>query len=837
MDKDQRYIPQNIEPKWQQFWHENKTYYAKRDDNKPKFYALVMFPYPSGDLHMGHMRNYTIGDLTARYKTMRGYNVMNPMGWDAFGLPAENAAIKDGKHPAIRTLQNIVDMKDQFAKMGIVYDWDREVASCLPDYYRWTQWMFLQMYRKGLAYRKKAAANWCPIDQTVLANEQVVNGRCERCGTEVIKKDLTQWFFRITDYADRLIDDLDLLPEWPERVKTMQKNWIGRSYGAKVDFPLVGHEGEITVYTTRPDTIYGATFMVLAPEHRLVEQITTDEQKDLVESYVAQARRQSEIERLTADKDKTGVWTGAYARNPITGENIPVWIADYVLVTYGTGAIMAVPGGDERDYDFALKYDLPVVAVVEPDKSVDPVQSGDPNVAPVLKAGARVPLYTGPGHMVNSGPLNGMPTTESKAAMIKMLEEQGTGHGTVNYRLRDWLISRQRYWGAPIPIIYCPECGAQPVPESDLPVILPLDVEFRPGGESPLARVESFVDVTCPNCGGPAKRETDTMDTFVDSSWYFLRFCDPHNDLAPFDPENVNYWMGVDQYTGGVEHAILHLMYARFFTKMLADDGMVNVQEPFNRLFTQGMITKDGAKMSKSKGNVVPVDAMVDSQGADTGRLFILFIGPPDEDAEWNDRGAEGMHRFLNRVWRLFEGEVTVGGSGQDRAIGDYSASDRDLLRRVHMTINKVTEDIERFHFNTAVSAIMEMANAMQAYRDAHGPKTYAYSEAATSLLLLLAPMTPHITAELWEQAGGEGHIHTQPWPAFNAELAAAERVEVAVQVNGKVRERIILDAEATGEEAIAAALASEKVAAIVAGKEVRQARYVPGRLVSVVVN
>lgn len=828
MERDEKYTPQAIEPRWQKYWQDNKTYYAQIDPDKPKFYALVMFPYPSGDLHMGHMRNYTIGDLTARYKTMRGYNVMNPMGWDAFGLPAENAAIKDGKHPAVRTLANIVDMKGQFYKMGIVYDWDREVASCLPDYYRWTQWIFLLMYKRGLAYRKNAAVNWCPKDKTVLANEQVVNGRCERCGTEVIKKDLTQWFFKITAYADRLIDDLDTLENWPERVKTMQRNWIGRSYGAEVDFPLVGHEGNVRVYTTRPDTLYGATFMVLAPEHPLVAQITTAEHKDEVEAYVMQARKQTDIERLSTDKEKSGVWTGAYAKNPMTGEDVPVWIADYVLVTYGTGAIMAVPGGDERDYDFAIKYNLPIIQVVEPD--------GDSGVQPVIKSGATVALYSGSGKMVNSGSLDGMPTSESKAAVIKMLEEQGKGKGTKNFRLRDWLISRQRYWGAPIPIIYCPKCGEVPVPESDLPVILPTEVEFRPGGDSPLARTDSFVNVKCPNCGGDAKRETDTMDTFVDSSWYFLRFADPHNAEAAFDPDKANYWMGVDQYTGGVEHAILHLMYARFFTKMLADEGMVAVQEPFARLFTQGMITKDGAKMSKSKGNVVPVDVMTDTRGADTGRLFVLFIGPPDEDAEWSDRGAEGMYRFLNRVWRLFEGNVTAGADGQDRDIADYSPSDRELLRKVHATIKKVTDDIDRFHFNTAVSAIMELANAMQAYRDAHGPETYAYTEAATAILLLLAPMTPHITAELWERSGGEGHIHVQAWPSYNAELATADRVEVAVQVNGKVRDRITLDADATEEEAIRVAMQSEKVQSMLDGKEPRQARYVPGRLVSIVI-
>jgi leucyl-tRNA synthetase len=838
METGQGYKPQSIEPKWQKEWLDKRTYFVTEDDSKPKFYTLVMFPYPSGDLHMGHMRNYTIGDLVARYQTMRGYNVMNPMGWDAFGLPAENAAIKEGIHPAVRTLDNIVDMKDQFYKMGIVYDWDREVTSCLPDYYKWTQWLFLMMYRRGLAYRKKASVNWCPNDQTVLANEQVINGRCERCGAEVIKKDLTQWFFRITSYADRLLDDLDTLEGWPDRVKTMQRNWIGRSFGAEIDFPVVGHDATVRVYTTRPDTVYGATFMVLAPEHPLVAQITTPEQRTAVEAYVAESRRQTEIERMSTEKEKTGVATGAFVTNPVNGERIPVWIADYVLVTYGTGAIMAVPGGDERDYDFALKYDLPIVTVVEPTEPPGThwVPGNDPSTSPVYKQGSKVPCYSGPGVMVNSGPLNGLPTGESKTAMIALLEAEGKGKGTTNFRLRDWLISRQRYWGAPIPMIYCPECGEVPVPDEQLPVILPTDVEFRPGGESPLAAVESFVNATCPRCGGAARRETDTMDTFVDSSWYFLRYCDPHNAEQPFSREAVDYWMPVDQYTGGVEHAILHLMYSRFFTKVLADEGMVGVQEPFMRLFTQGMITKDGHKMSKSKGNVVPVDYMTQKYGADTGRLFILFIGPPDEDAEWSDRGAEGMFRFLNRVWRLFEGNVSVGGEGQPRDVADYSQSDRELLRKVHLTIRKVTDDIERFHFNTAVSAIMELANAMQAYRDAHGPETAAYEEAATSLLLLMAPKTPHITAELWQRSGGAGDVHSQPWPDFSEELAATDVITVAIQVNGKVRDRIDLPADAGVEEAIEAALSSPRVQAYLDGKEVQSARYVAGRLISIVV-
>lgn len=831
----ERYNPQAIEPRWQQSWLDSKMYFVEPDPDKPPFYSLVMFPYPSGDLHMGHMRNYAIGDLIARYYTMRGYNVMNPMGWDAFGLPAENAAIKEGVHPAVRTLDNIRRMKDQFFKMGIVYDWDREVASCLPDYYRWTQWIFLLLYERGLAYRKKAAANWCPNDQTVLANEQVVDGHCERCGAEVIKKDLVQWFFRITDYADRLLDDLQTLDNWPDRVRTMQRNWIGRSTGAEIEFPVEGMEESIRVYTTRPDTIFGATFMVLAPEHPLVDKITTPEQHAAVDEYVVRARKETEIERLSTEKEKTGVFTGTYAINPANSQPIPIWIADYVLVTYGTGAIMAVPGSDERDYDFSVKFGLPIVTVIGYQGEQQP-GNNDPTVAPVTKQGAQTPLYVGPGVMVNSGPLDGVPTSESKEAAIRMLEEKGAGKATTNFRLRDWLISRQRYWGAPIPIIYCPECGEVPVPTEQLPVILPTDVEFRPGGESPLASVDNFVNTTCPKCSGAARRETDTMDTFVDSAWYFLRFCDPQNVEEAFARDKADYWMPVRQYTGGVEHAILHLMYARFLTKVLADAGMVGVQEPFLRLFTQGMITKDGAKMSKSKGNVVPVDTMVGSLGADTGRLFVLFIGPPDEDAEWTDEGAAGMFRFLGRVWRLFDNSFTPtrpDAEGAEAAV--VSQADRDLLRKVHVTIGRVTTDIERFHFNTAVSAIMVLANAMQEYREKNGTDTAAYAQAATTMLLVLAPMAPHITEELWHRAGGEGSIHMQPWPKPNAQLAAADVVTLVVQVNGKVRDRIEIPADTPDDQAKEAALSSPKVRQMLDGKQPRQVHVVPGRLVNIV--
>jgi leucyl-tRNA synthetase len=812
-------------------------YFVEPRDDKPKFYTLVMFPYPSGDLHMGHMRNYAIGDLVARYHTMLGYNVLNPMGWDAFGLPAENAAIQQGMHPQDRTLANIARMKEEFFKMGIVYDWDREVASCLPEYYQWTQWMFLLMYRRGLAYKKMAPANWCPKDQTVLANEQVVDGRCERCGTEVIKKDLNQWFFRITDYAQRLLDDLDTLESWPERVKLMQRNWIGRSEGAELEWPVAGSDRTIRFFTTRPDTVYGATFMVLAPEHPLVAALTTPEHQAEVEAYVAQTRKQSDIERLSTDKEKTGVYIGAHAVNRFTGQEIPIYIADYVLMGYGTGAIMAVPGGDERDYDFALKYGIPIIPVVAPDAEDEArPTSGDPVQHPIYKAGPDgPPLYTGPGHMIHSGPLDGMPTAEAKLAVIARAEQDGAGKGTVIYRLRDWLISRQRYWGAPIPIVYCPQCGEVPVPVDQLPVLLPYDVDFRPSGESPLARDPSFVETTCPQCGGPARRETDTMDTFVDSSWYFLRFTDPHDTEQPFKSDLANYWMPVNQYTGGVEHAILHLMYARFFTKVLADAGMINAQEPFARLFTQGMITKDGFKMSKSKGNVVPVDDMVDQYGADTARLFILFIGPPELDAEWSDAGVEGSARFLQRVWRLFDERVQLGeDAGANRSPGDYPPPDRALLRKAHQTVRRVTDDIARFHFNTAISAIMELVNAMTAYKENHGV-TPVFNEVAHILVLLLAPIAPHITEELWHELGGDGSIHQQAWPRYDEALAAEDVITLVVQVNGKVRDRLDLPADVDEVTAKARALSSEKVTPYLNGQTPRQVVYVPGRLVNIV--
>jgi leucyl-tRNA synthetase len=814
-----RYDPRLIEPKWQRYWDERRLYYVTEREDRPKFYALVMFPYPSGDLHMGHMRNYTIGDLIARYKTMQGYNVMNPMGWDAFGLPAENAAVQRGIHPKEWTLRNIARMKEQLIKMGMVYDWDREVTSCLPDYYKWTQWLFLKLYERGLAYRKMAPVNWCPSCNTVLANEQVIDGRCWRCGTEVTKREFEQWFFRITAYAEDLLRDLDSLDAWPERVKVMQRNWIGRSEGAEIDFPVADSTHVVRVFTTRPDTVYGATFMVLAPEHPLVKELTAPEHSREVEEYVERARRETEIERLSTEKEKTGVFIGAYCINPFTGRRIPIYIADYVLMGYGTGAIMAVPAHDERDYEFALKYGLPVVEVIEA-----PSGSG-------VAAGA---CYTGAGTMVNSGPFSGMSSEEGKQAIIRYLEEKGMGSRAISYRLRDWLISRQRYWGCPIPIIYCPQCGIVPVPEDQLPVLLPDNVEFKPTGESPLASVPEFVNVACPRCGGAARRETDTMDTFVDSSWYFLRYCDPRNDRAAFDPGKANYWMPVDQYTGGVEHAILHLMYSRFFTKVLHDMGLVAVREPFAALFTQGMILKDGVVMSKSKGNVVAVDEIVDSHGADTARVYILFMAPPEVDAEWTTQGADGVLRFLNRVWRLVRDVVDV--NRPLPPVDDLQDADRDLLRVVHKTVHRVTNDIDRFHFNTAVSAFMELVNAMADHKQRLGV-TPAYHEAGRKLLLLMAPFAPHITEELWQACGGTPSIHEQAWPGWDPALAAESEVEIAVQVNGRVRDRIVVPADIDEAKLRELVMAREKIRSYLDGRRLERFIYIPGRLVNLVVS
>ncbi|MCJ7621352.1 MAG: leucine--tRNA ligase, partial [Anaerolineae bacterium] len=782
------YIPQDVEPKWQEYWESERLYYASDGDERPKFYALVMFPYPSGDLHMGHMRNYAIGDLIARFKKMRGFNVMNPMGWDAFGLPAENAALQADIHPKVWTEQNIAAMKSQLYKMGICYDWGREVTSCLPDYYRWTQWIFLQLYRRGLAYKAQAPANWCPSCKTVLANEQVIEGgRCERCGALVTKKDLEQWFFKITDYADELLEDLSLLENWPERVRVMQQNWIGRSHGVEFRLGIDGHHDQIGAFTTRIDTVYGMTFVVLAPEHPLVKKLTTREHRAEVEAYVEKARQASEIDRLSTEMEKEGVFIGSYAINPMNGERMPIYIADYVLMTYGTGAIMGVPAHDTRDFAFAKRHGLAIPVVIAP---------------PGWDGNDLEEAYLEEGTMVNSGPFDGLPSPEGIERITDYMEEHGIGERKVYYRLRDWLISRQRYWGAPIPIVYCPKCGTVPVGEDDLPVLLPMGVDFHPTGtgESPLATVPEFVQAVCPRCGGAARRETDTMDTFVCSSWYYFRYTDPHNEEVPWTKEKADAWLPVDQYTGGVEHAILHLMYSRFFTKVFRDLGLTSIDEPFARLFTQGMITKLNPrtekveKMSKSKGNVVPIDQMVDTYGADTARTFILFVGPPELDAEWSDQGVEGSSRFLKRVWRLAVEEAAPG-KPSDQA-------ERELRRKTHQTIKKVTEDVERFHFNTAVSACMELCNALVAHKEAHGLSP-ALHEGVRTLLLLLAPIAPHITEELWTKAGDGGSIHRQSWPDWDEALAAEEVFALVIQINGKVRDKVDVPVTIGEEEAL----------------------------------
>lgn len=806
-----RYNPQEIEPKWQKRWSEDKLYHVTERSDKPKYYTLVMFPYPSGDLHMGHMRNYTIGDVIARFYTMRGYNVLNPMGWDAFGQPAENAAIKHKVHPKDWTYRNIARMKEQLFKMGVVYDWDREVTACAPDYYKWTQWIFLKLYERGLAYRKKAPANWCPSCKTVLANEEVIDGRCWRCKSEVEKREFEQWFFKITEYAEDLLKDLDTLEYWPEKVKLMQKNWIGKSEGLEFYFEVHETGEKIYVYTTRPDTIYGVTFVVLAPEHPLVERITKPEYLEEVREYVKKAKNKSELERIAFEKDKTGVFTGSYAVHPLTKKLVPIYVADYVLASYGTGAIMAVPAHDARDYDFAVKYNLPIV----------PVITSDPNKEPQLP-------YEDEGIMINSEEYNGMKSSDFWKLIVEKFEKLGLGKRKIQYRLRDWLISRQRYWGAPIPIIYCSNCGTVPVPYEDLPVMLPDLSDFEPTGtgESPLAKVPEFVNTKCPKCGSPAKRETDTLATFVDSSWYYFRYTDPHNDKEPFSREKAEYWMPVDQYTGGIEHAVLHLLYSRFITKVLYDAGYSPVREPFKRLFTQGMVYKDGQIMSKSLGNIVSVDYMVENYGADTARLFILFVAPPEVDIEWSDEGVEGANRFLNRFWRLVLEDAEVEARVDEE-------EEKLIRRKLHKTIKKVTEDIENFKFNTAIAAIMELTNLLMDHKRNYG-RTPAFEEAIKTSVILLSPFVPHITEELWIELGNDYSVHLQSWPSYDPDLIKEEVATVVIQINGRVRDRIDVGVDATQEEVLNLALSRENVRRYLDNKEIKKVVYIPGKILSI---
>ena len=836
------YDPHSVEEKWQAVWDAEGLYSVTEDADKPKKYILEMFPYPSGDIHMGHVRNYSIGDVVARYFTMRGYNVLHPIGWDAFGLPAENAAIKNATHPAEWTYANIDTQAASFRRMGFSYDWDRAVKSCDVDYYRWGQWIFLKFWERGLVERKKSPVNWCPSCKTVLANEQVLgDGVCWRCKSVVEKRDLEQWYFKITEYAQELLDDLDTLTGWPERVKTMQANWIGRSEGAEVDFELCDADGEpsgqtITVFTTRPDTLFGCSFFLLAPEHPLVRGITQGtEYAEAVQAVVAAAARETAVERASGEAEKVGAFTGRFVINPVNGEKVPVWVSNYVLMEYGTGAVMAVPSGDERDFEFARKYGLPVPPVVLADD--DPLLSELGGVTDRVMTD--VPwdeAFSGEGVMVQSGAFTGLrggKGSEGMNAVTEWLASEGTGRFSINFRLRDWLISRQRYWGNPIPVIHCPSCGLVPVPVEQLPVELPADVDITKG--ETLADHPEFYETTCPTCGGAARRETDTMDTFTCSSWYYFRYTDARNDTAPFARENADYWMPVDQYIGGIEHAILHLLYSRFFTKVFADMGLTSAREPFTNLLTQGMVKKDGETMSKSRGNVVAPEDMIARYGADALRAFILFMAPPDKDLDWNQDGLEGMYRFLGRVWRYVTdvAESAPVGSAIDEA------ATKALVRERHRVAGKVTADIERFGFNTALSAMMELLNAAGDYRRtvADDARDGALErEVAETLTLLIAPYAPHMAEELWREVlGHNGSVHREKWVGYDPALAAADELEIVVQVNGKVRGKVTVAADADEETVRAAALAVPKVAEQIEGLTVRKVVVVPGKLVSVV--
>ena len=812
-----QYMPAEVESRWQERWAQSGIYEVRDDDPRPKWYELTMYPYPSGDLHIGHWYAMSGADAHARFMRMKGFNVLHPMGFDAFGLNAENAAIERGIHPAKWTMGNIEKMRRQFRSMGPLYDWDRELVTCVPEYYRWNQWMFLKFLKAGLAYRDFAPANWCPTDNTVLANEQVVDGRCERCDSEVIRRELNQWLFRVTKYADELLDQSKI--EWPEKINTMQTNWIGRSEGVDVEFDVSEYgldQTALTTFTTRIDTIFGVTFVVLAPEHPLVESLTTPERRSEVEEYVEQARKQTEIERLSTEKEKTGVFTGSYAVNRLNGESVPILIGDYVLLTYGTGIVMGVPAHDQRDFEFARKYDLPIRVVIAPDGW---------DGGPIEEA------YLEEGTQVNSGQFDGLPSAEGKRHIADFIESQGLGKRAVQYRMRDWLISRQRYWGTPIPVVYCDDCGTVPVPEDDLPVLLPEDSEFRPTGESPLALHEGFVNTTCPSCDGPAKRETDTMDTFVDSSWYQFRFASPRFDEGMFDREAVEMWGPVDQYTGGVEHAVMHLLYARFFTKAMRDLGLLDFDEPFIRLFNQGHILSEGEKMSKSRGNVVAPDEYVDKYGADAVRCYLMFIGPWDRGGSWQDSGINGVSRWLNRVWEIAQRDSLV---LDDLPTGQ--AANADLTRAIHKTIRRVERDVEAFKFNTALAGLMEFSNSLNSVWEAKNVDSGTWNDAVEKLLLLLAPMAPHITEELWERAGHTTSIHNEPLPEYDADLAADEMIELVVQVNGRVRATIELPVDVSEEDAKEAAMASENVRRHTDGKQVVKTIYVPGRLVNLVV-
>jgi leucyl-tRNA synthetase len=843
--RGERYDPQRIEEKWSACWQQQPELFRAEpsDSPRPKYYVLEMLPYPSGALHMGHVRNYSIGDTLARHMWMKGYNVLHPMGWDAFGLPAENAAIKNNTPPRQWTLSNIAHMKAQMKRLGFAYDWSKEVATCLPDYYRWNQWFFLKMYERGLAYRKKSRVNWCPECATVLANEQVVNGCCWRhTETPVQQRELEQWFLRITNYAQELLDDLDRLPGWPEKVRTMQRNWIGRSEGALVDFKLDGPAGPvgdtISVFTTRVDTIFGATSVQLAPEHPMVADLAGDDPglRARVDELMAEQRRAKE-EGDVGEIEKHGVFTGRYAVNPFNREMLPIWVANYILMDYGTGAIMSVPAHDERDYDFAKKYGLEIRVVILPRRHGEPPEAGQEE-APLL------PFTTTDSMLINSGPYNELSCEEAMQRMAQDAERGGFGKAAVTYRLKDWGISRQRYWGTPIPMLYCDRCGIVPVPEKDLPVVLPEDVDITLTGGSPLGKVEAWVNTTCPACGGPARRETDTMDTFVDSSWYFYRYTDPAFATAPVDRRTIAYWFEIDQYIGGVEHAILHLIYSRFWTKVMRDLGLIANREPVARLFTQGMVLKDGAAMSKSRGNVVSPDEIVARYGADTARVYILFAAPPDRDLDWSDSAIEGVHRFLGRVYRFIaQNPVPTARADKGYSAQELSPKARRVVRKLHQTIKRISDDFEgRWHFNTCVAALMELLNELTTHQEilasggAQAAPAALVAEVQRTFVLLLAPFAPYLAHELWEMLGETSNLLRASWPKYDPALAKEEEVEIVVQINGKIRDRLFVSADSSEEEVRRLALAAPKIQATLDGKEVVKAIVVPGKLVNIVV-
>lgn len=798
----------SIEKKWQKAWDEKGQYKMDtRDTSKPKYYCLEMFPYPSGKIHMGHVRNYSIGDVVARYKKMNGYNVLHPMGWDSFGLPAENAAIKNNIHPHVWTMSNIEEMKEQLSMLGLSYDWDKEVATSTPEYYKWTQKIFLEFYKAGLAYKRKSFVNWCPSCETVLANEQVVQGQCERCDSLVEKKELEQWYFKTTEFSEELLADLDSLDGWPEKVKLMQKNWIGKSFGANVTFQLDGSDQEISVYTTRPDTIFGSTFMVLAPESQLARDLVAGtEYEPVLNEFLAKMHTMTQIEREAADLEKEGKFIGKYVINPLTGKKMPIWIANYVLADYGTGAVMGVAAHDDRDNDFAKKYDLEIIPVIDEDDK-----------------------------MINSGQFDGMNKNEAFDKIIEKLEEMGKGNKKTNFRLRDWLISRQRYWGCPIPMIYCDDCGIVPVDEKDLPVLLPTDVEFTGKGESPLASSKTFTQCTCPKCGKPARREVDTMDTFVDSSWYYMRYADNKNEEAPFDADVVNNWLPVDQYIGGVEHAILHLLYARWFTKAFNKLGWTNHVEPFKNLLTQGMVLMDGSKMSKSKGNTVSPVELVENYGADTARLFILFAAPPERDLEWSEQGVEGCFKFLNRVYRLVDELAPV--TKLDHEFGNLTKADKDMRAKTNNTLKKVTEDLnDRFGFNTAIAALMELINDLYKYKELDDRNDAVIKEAIEAVVVILAPFAPHLGEELWLMIGKEASVFDIAWPEYDKSAIQLDEVEIIVQVNGKVRNKINAPVGIDQEAMKDLALNDEKIKEFIEDKDVVKVIAIPSKLVNIVV-